>query len=478
MKKFLTFILALVLILSIVPLTPASASTTQNNLQNFTRGRTYTNNTFRDVNNEWFASYVKNAYEYGIMGGVGGDRFNPQGTLTGAEAITIAVRMHSVYKYGQTAGAEAIDEYIQKSQSPWYAGYVQYAKDERLIGNEFDSKMNSPITRAEMVNMWSKILQSKDMVELNIFISIPDVTTQTRYYNTIRLFYEAGIITGTDSRGTFRPNNNITRAECATIFMRLIETDTRTSGRTYNHTQSTLFRNPLNLSQEALDQMALTGFEQANWTEVKEARLKQLASRLGTISSYTTFTEFMTLFFEFTTNFTPPTRGNISLGEFCTFIIRPLDEVIANRSILSNNTSNFQGHPLANSMQYVQRRGYLNSLTNLNPDRQILQWEMASISTRLFYTNERELLEFWQKILDFQDTTEAQRFSYRSERPLISIPLLPGLPSLRRTHKEITPYVVLDMINHGTDISNTALDNLSSTLIHEVIYIYIYIYRT
>jgi hypothetical protein len=200
-------------------------------LASFTRPNTYTPGTFTDIDNAWYTDWIKNSFEYGIIQGIGNNRFDPNGNLTGAQALTIGARIHSVYKYG-SAGEAKIQSFARSGDN-WYDRFVLCAKAEGLVGNEFDAKMDTPVTRAEMVFAWSKLLEAKDMTTQNTVNSLPDVNANTQYRDAIMLFYRAGIVGGVDSAGTFRPNNNITRAEAATIFMRLVDAELRGEGRTF-----------------------------------------------------------------------------------------------------------------------------------------------------------------------------------------------------------------------------------------------------
>lgn len=88
----------------------------------FTKTNTYQNGTFSDVPaNEWYSSEVGGAYELGLMNGVGGGLFSPDGSFTVAEAITLASRARAVYN-GET---------IEQSGEPWYAPYVELCKEKR-----------------------------------------------------------------------------------------------------------------------------------------------------------------------------------------------------------------------------------------------------------------------------------------------------------------------------------------------------------
>ena len=202
-------------------------------LDNFNRTRTYAAGTFTDVAaGRWYADWVARAYEYGIISGVSAYRFDPAGNLTGAQALTIAARIHSIYKYGAEAAESKIDAF-EAEGGYWYDKFVLYAKAEKLVGNEFDGKLHTPITRAEMLFAWSKVLQATDMQRTNTVNNLPDVDESTLYHDTIIMFYEAGIVSGADASGTFHPGNNISRAEAAAIFLRLVENNARASDQTF-----------------------------------------------------------------------------------------------------------------------------------------------------------------------------------------------------------------------------------------------------
>ena len=52
---------------------------------------------FKDVKNDaWYASEVKNAYELGFMNGTAADSFSPDGSVTVAQGITMAARVHAL----------------------------------------------------------------------------------------------------------------------------------------------------------------------------------------------------------------------------------------------------------------------------------------------------------------------------------------------------------------------------------------------
>ena len=82
----------------------------------FEKTNTYTPGQFTDVpQTEWYAAEVANTYELGLMNGVGGGLFSPDGNVTVAEAITMAARASAI-----NAGT-AIDT---STGGEWYTPYV------------------------------------------------------------------------------------------------------------------------------------------------------------------------------------------------------------------------------------------------------------------------------------------------------------------------------------------------------------------
>ena len=82
----------------------------------FTKTNTYTEGQFTDVPAEqWYASEVKSTYELGLMQGVGGGLFQPDGNVTVAEAVTMAARASAI-NAGETIDTSAGGE--------WYTPYV------------------------------------------------------------------------------------------------------------------------------------------------------------------------------------------------------------------------------------------------------------------------------------------------------------------------------------------------------------------
>ena len=91
MKKWMSLILAAALAASLCVPAMAAGGT-------FEKVNTYTPGQFTDVPEDlWCADNVRTAYEYGIMGGKSETYFDTAGSLTVAQAVVMACRLHSGY---------------------------------------------------------------------------------------------------------------------------------------------------------------------------------------------------------------------------------------------------------------------------------------------------------------------------------------------------------------------------------------------
>ena len=179
----------------------------------------YSTGVFKDINeNLWYGAneqaVIKRAYEFGIMNGKGKGIFDPGGTLTLAEAIKMAATVHSIYNGGN-------DTFTQGS--PWYQVYVDYAISSGIIGsNAFSRRLNNAANRAEIASIFAGSVPSTVLQEINTVSQLPDVLESSFYGKDIFRLYRAGVLTGNDSQGTFKPSSNMTRAEASAIICRIV----------------------------------------------------------------------------------------------------------------------------------------------------------------------------------------------------------------------------------------------------------------
>ncbi len=179
----------------------------------FTKVLDYNDGRFTDVTaDKWYAKEVASAYELGFMNGTSDTLFSPQGNVTVAQAVTIAVRVN--------AAADGKQEPAGQGEF-WYSPYVDYAVENGIIEKgQFDSFTRN-ITRAEMACLFHDAMPDGSFAKINDVEYIPDVSKELSYAQKIYTLYNAGVVMGSDEYGTFLPDSSIVRSEAAAIINRV-----------------------------------------------------------------------------------------------------------------------------------------------------------------------------------------------------------------------------------------------------------------
>ena len=223
-KRILSLLTACVLLLGTTPAAFAA-------LSNFISERSYAGQ-FTDVPaSAWYYENVKTAYELGLVNGSSASTYSPDDNITVAEVQTLVARIHSTY-YGNT---------IAPVSGAWYTPYIEYCIEH--IDREICSMAymqdggrafaDTPASRTYFAYLMYAALPYSEYTQINTIVNgaLPDVDdivfmdADTRIYT----LYRAGILTGSDTYGTFNPDTNITRAEVAAIVSRMIDPTQRIS---------------------------------------------------------------------------------------------------------------------------------------------------------------------------------------------------------------------------------------------------------
>lgn len=218
MKKRISFLLAILLIFTECVMAAGAADP---GMANFQPVHTYVDGQFGDVAPEdWFNAGVGTAYALGLMCGESEDYFNAGGTVTQAQTVAMASRLHSIYHTGKDSFPAG---------EPWYVPYVRYAEENGILVGTPD--LNAAATRARFAQLLSGALPEEAFAPINEIDenTIPDVKTGDAYAESIYELYRAGIVTGSNERGAFQPERSITRAEAAAIIARMADESLRQS---------------------------------------------------------------------------------------------------------------------------------------------------------------------------------------------------------------------------------------------------------
>lgn len=203
----------------IVEKEPTGTTTPSTGSSKFALTKTY-DGRFTDVTkSNWFYADVEKSYRLGLMNGKSDATFVPDGTVTLAEAITVAARMHAIYN-GTTVPAA-------KSGEAWFQPYVTYATTKAIITNGQYSDYNALATREQVAVIFVRALPSGWYNAQNLFNTIPDVPASSASFAAIQRLYNAGVVTGVDDKYNFKPGENIKRSELSAIINRVALKESR-----------------------------------------------------------------------------------------------------------------------------------------------------------------------------------------------------------------------------------------------------------
>ena len=177
---------------------------------------------FVDTNpNEWYHNGVHYCVENGLMNGIGGGKFNPNGTTTRAMIVTILWRMNG----SPAAGASG---FADVPANEWYAQAVSWAASCGIVTgyNATTFGPNDSITREQLAAIFYRYANSQglDVSAQSALAGFTDVGNISDWALTsIRWANSVGLVNGRTST-TIVPGGTATRAESASIIQRFCET--------------------------------------------------------------------------------------------------------------------------------------------------------------------------------------------------------------------------------------------------------------
>ena len=196
----------------LLPLLPALGSDTQVTFP------------FNDVSKaDWYYDSVRSAWYNGLIDGVTKYEFQPDSTLTVAQAIKLAAALYQMEHEGKVC--------LTNGETKWYDTYVSYAIANGIIEQSYasytDAQMNAPVTRGEFVHIFYGAKDGYTDISTVVDNAIPDVKMTDKFAAEIYELYRAGILTGSDVKGTFHAASTIKRSEAAVILLRMYDSSAR-----------------------------------------------------------------------------------------------------------------------------------------------------------------------------------------------------------------------------------------------------------
>ena len=219
--KILSVMLAVMVLAAGLPLTAAAARV------------------FTDVGDgEWYDAYVLKAYEAGLITGFDDATFKPNDQISKVQVIVCLARLAGyandpgVDTYIQRHKATIASNGIPESSFGWAYGYLAFALEKGIVTKEelatfvkSDGLTQINAKRAEVAVYFSKALglEQEARSYTNLVLSFVDNEIISDWHKGyIKTLMDRGIMKG-DSSNRFNPNNEITRAEVATMLSSSLE---------------------------------------------------------------------------------------------------------------------------------------------------------------------------------------------------------------------------------------------------------------
>ncbi len=202
LKRVLCWILAVTMVLGLLPSAVLAIGSTS----------------FKDVKDgDWFKEAVEYVAAEGLMVGVGGNKFDPNGQTTRAMVVTVLYRMEGEPEITGTGFSDT-------GKHRWYSDAVIWAKENGIVNGYGDNTFRPDVTmtREEMVAVFYRYSEYKgyDISATNSLSTYSDHRSiQTYAVDAMGWAVSVGLITGFPD-GTIRPQGQSTRAQLATVLMR------------------------------------------------------------------------------------------------------------------------------------------------------------------------------------------------------------------------------------------------------------------
>ena len=174
---------------------------------------------FCDIAGLWYEDDANAALELGLVEGVGAFRFNGEGTMSRAMALTVLYRM---------AAPEETDiptaSYIDVEQDAWYTDAVNWGTYMGIVnGVGKDSfNPNGAVTREQFITMMMRLWAGDCVADLALsYADLEDISSYA--LDSIRTATALGLLTGYEDT-TLRPQKQLSRGEAVTLLMRHVRT--------------------------------------------------------------------------------------------------------------------------------------------------------------------------------------------------------------------------------------------------------------
>lgn len=176
---------------------------------------------FEDVSpDDWFYSAVQYVYQRGMVNGTSATAFSPGRTVTRGMIVTILHRLEG------SPGAAA-SGFSDVAADQWYADAVNWAAANGIVNGYSSERFgpNDTVTREQLATILYRYVGTKG-IDRSVTEDLSAFTDQSAVSSyaveAMRWAVDSGLIKGVGN-GVLSPRGSATRAQAATILMRLCE---------------------------------------------------------------------------------------------------------------------------------------------------------------------------------------------------------------------------------------------------------------
>ena len=179
--------------------------------------------TFSDLTNaHWAYENIMGLVEKGVINGYQDGTYRPENDVTRGEFFKLIVTSVEDEEY-----IESFYGFMKPLLPHWASMYALYIADEGcMMAEKTVTDLDTSISRLEMAVTIAKIAMKNNLrnIEEDYYpeklTDLTELSEENRLY--VEYVVELGIIKGYEDK-TFRPNQNMTRAEVATVISRVLE---------------------------------------------------------------------------------------------------------------------------------------------------------------------------------------------------------------------------------------------------------------
>ena len=172
---------------------------------------------------DWYYDAVADVYDAGLMTGIDGTHFAPNQKLARAQFALI------LYRLNDSPEVDGKSPFKDVAEGDWYTDAVIWANKQGIITGYTDTGLFGPgddITREQLVVMMYRYQKSisdvkAESVDLSDFKDGAKVSAFAK--EAMEWAVGTGVISGKDNGTVLDPQGTATRAECATIIIRMLD---------------------------------------------------------------------------------------------------------------------------------------------------------------------------------------------------------------------------------------------------------------